>query len=207
MANCRKCGAEIEESATLCAACEASESATETSEASESQSSAEGTCSICSCLKKYAVFAGRASRAEFWPLAILYLLPSVGIKLALSQFGASITSDSLYNWLGYFSWAWLLLGLLPFSGVAVRRMHDTGRSGGIYVALVFALVLNRFAEWYGWTARGKVSPLVVDQVEQAAFWATTITMVVAGLLALVFFVRCFFRSVPGENQFGPEPRA
>ncbi len=79
--------------------------------------------SVRTCFSKYAVFAGRAARSEFWwfqlvwPLAVL-LLTAI-YQLAPSSgpvVGVSVVV------------VYVLL-LLPTLAVTVRRLHDRNRSG------------------------------------------------------------------------------
>jgi len=70
-------------------------------------------------VKKYAVFSGRARRKEYWMYTLFYVIFAIvaGIVDAV-LFGSQILTLVL------------ALGLLlPSLGVAVRRLHDTGRSG------------------------------------------------------------------------------
>lgn len=80
-------------------------------------------------LKKYAVFEGRARRMEFWMFTLFsFIIVCVlsGIEIALGIFGLS----ALYS----------LAVLLPSIGVAVRRLHDTDRSGWwIFISLIPAI--------------------------------------------------------------------
>ena len=69
-------------------------------------------------LKKYAVFSGRARRKEYW----MFILFAGIAYLALLGIGYAI--DMV--WIGIIFY---LAILLPALGVAVRRLHDTGRSG------------------------------------------------------------------------------
>lgn len=69
-------------------------------------------------LKKYAVFSGRARRKEYW----MFVLFSSIIYVALLGIGFAI--DMV--WLPV---VFELAILLPTWGVAVRRLHDTGRTG------------------------------------------------------------------------------
>jgi uncharacterized membrane protein YhaH (DUF805 family) len=72
--------------------------------------------------KKYATFSGRARRAEFW----MFTLISALISLALGIL------DMVLGWsdgYGVFSTIFGLAVLLPTLAVAVRRLHDTDRSG------------------------------------------------------------------------------
>ncbi|MEU8759018.1 DUF805 domain-containing protein [Streptomyces sp. NPDC048659] len=70
-------------------------------------------------LKKYAVFTGRARRQEFWMYVLFNIIAAIIVAILDSVLGTSPLLYVLYA-LGV---------LLPSLGVAVRRLHDTGRSG------------------------------------------------------------------------------
>lgn len=78
-------------------------------------------------MKKYAVFAGRARRKEYWMFFLFNILIAFAIVLGLGFIGGvlgigtklSDTASSVYG----------LAVLVPGLAVAVRRMHDVGRSG------------------------------------------------------------------------------
>lgn len=65
-------------------------------------------------LKKYTVFTGRASRTEYW----MFFLVNILISLALGLLDLTI--------IGY---VYTVAVFLPSIGVAIRRLHDTSRSG------------------------------------------------------------------------------
>jgi uncharacterized membrane protein YhaH (DUF805 family) len=77
-------------------------------------------------LKNYAGFSGRARRVEYWQ----FLIVSSLVSAALGAVGAALKTPLPY----------LLYGvavLIPGLAVAVRRLHDTGRSGRwLLIALV-----------------------------------------------------------------------
>ncbi|MFD3457663.1 DUF805 domain-containing protein [Streptomyces sp. NPDC058691] len=73
-------------------------------------------------LKKYAVFEGRARRTEYW----MFTLFNVIIYIVLLLVGRAIDFTLLPALYG-------LAVLLPTIGVGVRRLHDTGRSGWLYL--------------------------------------------------------------------------
>ncbi|MFC6156869.1 DUF805 domain-containing protein [Kribbella sp. NPDC058693] len=79
-------------------------------------------------LKKYAVFDGRARRKEYWMFVLFNVIASIILsildKILGLDFGSGSTSSS-----GWLSTIYSLAVLLPTIGVAIRRMHDTGRSG------------------------------------------------------------------------------
>jgi uncharacterized membrane protein YhaH (DUF805 family) len=77
---------------------------------------------IRSCLAKYAVFNGRASRPEFWWFQLFCGVVLIAAEVVVSP--AVPFSD--YHALGLIA---ILLTALPALAVAVRRLHDTGRTG------------------------------------------------------------------------------
>ena len=94
---------------------------------------------VRSVLSQYAGFGGRASRSEYWwwigATFALYLLMWVFIAIAPE--------------IGSVLYAVVLLALIiPGLAVAVRRLHDTGRSGWwllvAFIPIVGAIVLLIF---------------------------------------------------------------
>ncbi len=76
---------------------------------------------VTTCFKKYVVFDGRASRAEFW---FFYLF------LALLIFVVSMLCFFLSETLGNILLAVAVLAIfLPTLTVHVRRLHDIDKSG------------------------------------------------------------------------------
>jgi uncharacterized membrane protein YhaH (DUF805 family) len=83
-------------------------------------------------LRKYAVFTGRARRKEYWMFILFHII----IFVALSIIG-NIAGLGGVGQLGLFSTLYMLAVLIPSLAVAVRRLHDTGRSGWwLFIALV-----------------------------------------------------------------------
>lgn len=76
-------------------------------------------------LKKYAVFSGRAQRAEYWYFVLFNCLAIIGLVIIDSITG-SFDDDA---GIGLLSGLYYLGVLLPSLAVTVRRLHDTGRSG------------------------------------------------------------------------------
>ena len=80
-------------------------------------------------MRQYAVFRGRATRAEFWQFTAL--LVGLGI-IALIVDGAvtqNIEPGRQSEPGGIFSALLILAHLLPAMAVTVRRLHDTDRTG------------------------------------------------------------------------------
>lgn len=96
-----------------------------------------------SVLKKYAVFSGRAQRKEYWMFTLFSLIISIVLSLLDGILGFS--SEGGY---GLLNSLYMLAILLPSFGVAIRRLHDTNRSGWwlliVLIPLIGAIVLLVF---------------------------------------------------------------
>lgn len=70
-------------------------------------------------LQKYTVFEGRARRKEYWFFVLFNLIITIVISVVESGIGTGGVLGIIYM-LGVF---------LPSVAVAIRRLHDTDRSG------------------------------------------------------------------------------
>jgi uncharacterized membrane protein YhaH (DUF805 family) len=91
---------------------------------------------IKTCLRKYAVFEGRASRSEFWWFALAYYAFILLILPVLVVMGRGSTLDQASSDNAVENVAAFVVGLasyvglvLPIVSATVRRLHDTDRSG------------------------------------------------------------------------------
>lgn len=89
---------------------------------------------------KYATFTGRAHRTEYW----MFVLFSIIFAIVASIIDAIITG-------GLLGVVYTLAVIIPSIAVAVRRLHDTGRSGWwlllgliplVGLVLIYFLVLD-----------------------------------------------------------------
>ena len=111
-------------------------------------------------LKKYAVFTGRARRAEYWYFALV----NAAIYFVLGFINAA-TDKELF----FLGTVYLLAVLVPSLAVGVRRLHDTGRSGwwiligfvplvgSIWLLVLFVLDSNPGENKYGPNPKGVVA--------------------------------------------------
>lgn len=82
--------------------------------------------------QKYADFSGRSRRSEFWYFALFNML----VAMALFFIGSAINEVmglALYG-------IYVLAAFIPGLAVAVRRLHDSGRSGWWYLIGLVPLV-------------------------------------------------------------------
>ena len=79
---------------------------------------------VRTCLTKYVVFTGRARRSEYW----WFVLFSAIVNLVAGILDAALGTD-YYRGGGWISTIASLALLLPSLAVAIRRLHDTSRTG------------------------------------------------------------------------------
>ncbi|WP_116367831.1 DUF805 domain-containing protein [Parahaliea mediterranea] len=76
-------------------------------------------------LKNYVGFSGRARRTEFWMFALINFLITLVLAFLDGMLGLANSQYGMGPLQGIYSLAVFLPGL----AVAIRRLHDTGRSG------------------------------------------------------------------------------
>lgn len=81
-------------------------------------------------LQNYATFSGRARRSEYWYFVLFNAIFSFGIGFVAGFLNFPILS-TIYS----------VAVLLPAIAVAVRRMHDVGKSGWFILIPIYNLVL------------------------------------------------------------------
>ncbi|HEU4948405.1 MAG TPA: DUF805 domain-containing protein [Kribbella sp.] len=74
-------------------------------------------------IKKYVEFSGRARRKEFWMFVLINAVISIALGLVDRAIGTYSSGGGLLQ--GIYG----LAVLLPSIAVAIRRLHDTNRSG------------------------------------------------------------------------------
>lgn len=132
--------------------------------------------------KKYADFAGRASRREFWYFFVFVIIANAVASLV----GALLFAGPA------FSGAIGLLLIIPQLAVAVRRLHDVGRTGReLVVPCVMLLLLPLAFAFQG------ILPKIV------ALGYLGITLLVFGNLLMLFAKKG--STIP--NKYGAAPTA
>ncbi|MFT4075219.1 MAG: DUF805 domain-containing protein [Asticcacaulis sp.] len=176
-------------------------------------------------LVKYVDFQGRARRSEFWLWVLLRIVVGMvmGTVITTVMFsGMNFQHPDPSQFMGrYFTVMPLLqivnLGLLlPSIAVAVRRLHDTNRSGWWYimpivVAIVGVVLFFIFAGTQLFSAIGTGEGTMTDAQGMKLFFTVMGSMflfvflpvLVAEIVMLVFYVS---DGTPGANRFGPDPK-
>ncbi len=96
---------------------------------------------VRACFSKYVTFSGRASRSEFWWFAVFVFATSIVLSIVDSiLFGETVVTETGFSAqtnTAILTGIFFLAVFLPYLSVAVRRLHDTDRSGWWYwIALV-----------------------------------------------------------------------
>lgn len=118
MASCAACGSPLGAGAAFCPQCGAPQGAGVGDGVPRTFAN-----SVSLCLRKYAVFAGRAPRAEFWWFVLFGVLVNVAARIIGAGAGGVHGAIFLETLAGLFL-------LLPSLSVQVRRLHDLDRAGG-----------------------------------------------------------------------------
>ncbi len=87
-------------------------------------------------LKKYAVFSGRSSRKEFWYFSLISFLISIVLAVADVMAGTFDAETGFGLLLGIYTIAVLIPGI----AVSVRRLHNTDRSGWLFLIGLIPLI-------------------------------------------------------------------
>lgn len=140
---------------------------------------------IGTCFKKSFDFSGRARRSEYWYFSLFCALISIPILILTKG-----------NYKAPLYIVWNIIIFFPTTAVSIRRLHDTGKSGFIYlIALVFSygtLYFSNSYYFYYWRYRNSTLILILG-----------IFMIVFGIIVFVFLCS---DSEHGTNKYGDSPK-
>lgn len=86
---------------------------------------------VRTCLSKYATFSGRASRSEYWWFYLFCaLLVGAAMVVDVLMLGYDPDVPTAVPWLTFLA---ILAIVLPSLAAAIRRLHDTDKSGWWYL--------------------------------------------------------------------------
>lgn len=136
--------------------------------------------------RRYADFAGRSRRLEFWMFQLLNLIVVTilvallmsGIPLAelegmAAEQATGLPAFAATFWLGFvLTMVWWLFTLVPNLALVVRRLHDRDMSSWWYLGFFVAMLI----------------PFV------------------SFVVAIAFLVLMLLDGTPGPNRYGPDPK-
>ncbi|NDG51791.1 MAG: DUF805 domain-containing protein [Flavobacteriia bacterium] len=91
-------------------------------------------------LNQYSDFKSRARRKEYWMFALFNFIISMLIVGVDNALGFSFNYTGNVSGTGVFNLLYNLLILIPSLAVAVRRLHDIGKSGWMLLIGLIPLV-------------------------------------------------------------------
>lgn len=94
-------------------------------------------------VENYANFSGRARRQEYWMYVLIWTLIGFGLAFLFNLSEEFFSTGE--DWASIIIFVYGLATLIPWLAVNVRRLHDTGKSGG-YFFINFIPVIGRI--WY-----------------------------------------------------------
>ena len=147
-------------------------------------------------LKKFADFSGRAPRAEFWWFYLLMLITVIVAVIIDSVIGSKLVGP--YGIVACLAFVALLL---PYLGVAVRRLHDTNRTGWWIVAPMVLYAIGMFMMGPALTDPAMMS----DPSAMTGMGTASIFLMLGGILGLVVLVFFLMGGTKGPNQYGEDP--
>jgi uncharacterized membrane protein YhaH (DUF805 family) len=159
-------------------------------------------------LRRYADFSGRSRRMEFWMWQVFkFLIVIAFYVLIFALAGSALLSGDPSAVLAVGGAAfiiWLLmmvffLGIIiPDIAVAVRRLHDTNRTGWWFLAPLAPYVL---------VILGGVMAASNPQSPGLGGVLALVGMVGVFGLGLTLLVFYFLEGTKGPNNYGPDPKA
>lgn len=155
-------------------------------------------------VKKLFVFKGRSRRSEYWwgMLLIYVILGVFSVTFPLGP--ASLPFFPLYVLGGIFLWKCILLPM------GVRRLHDTGRSGGWaffdFTLMFVYLLLLGMEEWKIVQAEDGMEGMEAVRMMSNTLLKYVWLHILCFLVQLILIVLLCFDSQKGENKYGKSPK-
>ena len=158
-------------------------------------------------LRRYAEFSGRSRRMEYWMWTLFQMLLYAAVLVVMMVVaGGAMASGDPTAALAAGGAAMVVMGLyfllqlafiIPSIAVAVRRLHDTNRSGWWLLAPVVPYVLL-----FVGIGTAASSP---DNMASAGILALVGGLAVLAL-AIMLLVFMLLDGTRGPNKYGPDPK-
>ncbi len=163
---------------------------------------------VKACFSKAFTFTGRARRSEYWYWCLFVFIVSMPFAILLEFVPEDVWALMLPLSMVYSGWS-IFCSIASFA-VAIRRLHDIGRSGWWYGGMVIygsiwalIMVIGVFVALLsavGDSAEPQFSSLIPWLV---VVLITYIPFLLYGIVLLVWFCT---DSTPGPNKYGENPK-
>ncbi len=168
--------------------------------------------------KKYAQFSGRSHRQEYWMFILFYFIFSVAARLLDGIVGTCYNDVKPWDG-GFISTLYSLVILVPSLSIAVRRLHDIGKSGWVYFWSMFAAIVAVIV-YFVFLVTTLMSNGAAD-IDAIRAGDIDPSMFMTGNFILYTFLLAIFllgisvymivllakRGNTGDNKYGPDPLA
>ncbi len=91
-------------------------------------------------LQNYATFSGRARRREFWYFALFNMIFVILAMVLDRVLGTTLKMGGVETPYGYIYLLYVLAIFIPGMAVSVRRLHDVGKSGWMYLIILIPII-------------------------------------------------------------------
>ncbi|MES2338185.1 MAG: DUF805 domain-containing protein [Pseudomonadota bacterium] len=147
-------------------------------------------------LKRYFEFSGRSRRKEYWMFVLFTVIVSIVLGILDEVLGLKFGESDSVRDNGVLGSIFSLATFIPSIAVAVRRLHDTDRSGWwlvVPVVAVLVMIVAAIGGAMGGTSEGASVGLIV-------------AMSIAGISGLILLVLFCLDGTRGPNRFGDDPK-
>jgi uncharacterized membrane protein YhaH (DUF805 family) len=151
--------------------------------------------------ENYANFKGRARRSEYWYFILCNLLITIVLAILDGILGLKIGNSSS----GVLGTIYGLAVFIPGLAVAVRRLHDIGKSGWLllifYIAMAIAAGIMIFSVMSVILGGGDMAS-IIGTLGVGFFGPLLVVLVLAIWLIVLYCIE----GNQGANKYGPDPK-
>jgi uncharacterized membrane protein YhaH (DUF805 family) len=145
--------------------------------------------SINNCFKNYATIRGRASRSEYWYFFLFLLIGElifVYLEELMPTYNGTAVNDLLAS-------IFLLVTILPYICVTVRRLHDINKSGWFFLLCYLNIIIAGSI-----LSDGLKSNDIINHI-------LFIYAILVLCILIIFLYMLIKKGDKTENRFGPVP--
>jgi uncharacterized membrane protein YhaH (DUF805 family) len=145
--------------------------------------------------ENYANFNGRARRSEYWYFALANFVIAIITAMIDKSLGLKFGTNSIYS----------LAVFIPGLAVAVRRLHDIGKSGKLLLFLYLAIIALAIVMVFSGLS-AFMSGMSPSTLTSAGIGFFIPLLLILGLAIWMLVLFCTAGDT-GENKYGVDPKA